>query len=89
MLSVILCMCKWFRMALINYNDSAKLLWDFFDKFGVLKISRNSSTAMGPKPRISLEDRGKVVVLSEEGYSQPLVLAAARKVSLRSRGSNR
>ena len=42
----------------------------FFDKFGVLKISRNSSTAMGPKPRISLEDRGKVVVLSEEGYSQ-------------------
>ena len=25
---------------------------------------------MGPKPRISLENRGKVVVLSEEGYSQ-------------------
>ena len=25
---------------------------------------------MGPKPRINLETRGKVVVLSEEGYSQ-------------------
>ena len=25
---------------------------------------------MGPKPRISLKDRGKVLALSEEGYSQ-------------------
>ena len=41
----------------------------------MLNISRNSSTAMGPKPRINLEDRGKVVVLSEEGYSQREIAA--------------
>ena len=30
---------------------------------------------MGPKPRIPLEDRGKVVALSEEGYSQREIAA--------------
>ena len=28
---------------------------------------------MGPKPRISLEDTGKVLALSEEGYSQRVI----------------
>lgn len=32
---------------------------------------------MGPKPRISLEDRGKIVVLAEEGYSQRQIASRA------------
>ena len=30
---------------------------------------------MGPKPRINLENRGKVLALSEEGYSQRRIAA--------------
>ena len=30
---------------------------------------------MGPKPRISLEDKGKVLALSEEGYTQREIAA--------------
>ena len=35
-----------------------------------IKKSRRRAKSMGPKPRISLENRGKVLALSEEGYSQ-------------------
>ena len=30
---------------------------------------------MAPKPRITLEDRGKIVALSEEGYTQRVIAA--------------
>ena len=35
-----------------------------------IKKSRRRAKSMGPKPRISLQNRGKVLALSEEGYPQ-------------------
>ena len=33
-------------------------------------FSNQGGKIMGPKPRINFEDRGKVLALSEEGYSK-------------------
>ena len=37
------------------------------------RFSKQGGKMMGPKPRISLEDNGKVLALSEEGYSQQVI----------------
>ena len=37
------------------------------------RFSNQGGKIMGPKPRISLEDKGKVQALSEEGYSQRVI----------------
>ena len=37
------------------------------------RFSNQGGKIMGPKPRISLEDRGKVLTLSEEDYSQRVI----------------
>ena len=37
---------------------------------GSSKVSKGQSYDQSRKPRISLENRGKVLALSEEGYSQ-------------------
>ena len=37
------------------------------------RFSNQGGMMMGPKPRINIEDRGKVLELSEEGYSQRVI----------------
>ena len=51
----------------MNFKSSTK---------GLFGLTRNGGYGiMGPKPRISLEDKGKVLALSEEGYTQREIAA--------------
>ena len=43
-----------------------------YSRFGLVDCSYYM---MAPKPRITLEDRGKIVALSEEGYTQRVIAA--------------
>ena len=50
---------------------------DYFLKVDGTKFSNQGGKIMKQKPRICLEDRGKVLALPEEGYSQQVAVLSA------------